>query len=273
MLIRIGYELQLEFLQPTPVVFMLNVHPSRINDLVEPDQMMITPHVPYRFYYDLFGNPCVRLLAPAGLLTVAADTTIRDSGQPEPWPIDVPAVPVESLPDEALHFLMPSRYCEVEQLSNFAWETFGSLPHGWAQVKAILDWCKTNVEFGYPYARHTKTALDTFTERKGVCRDFMHLAITLCRCLNIPARYATGYLGDIGVPPVPCPMDFSAFFEVYLGDRWWSLDARHNMPRIGRVLQARGRDAADVALVTSFGPHRLNKFFVRTDELKPTSVA
>jgi transglutaminase-like putative cysteine protease len=267
MIIRIGYELQLEFRQPTPVVFMLNVHSSRLNDLIAPDEMIITPGVPRRFYFDLFGNPCVRLLAPAGLLTVAADTTIRDSGEPEPWPIDLPAAGVEALPDEALHFLMPSRYCEVEQLNDFAWETFGALPHGWAQVKAILDWCKTNVEFGYAYARHTKTAVDTFHERKGVCRDFMHLAITLCRCLNIPARYATGYLGDIGVPPVPCPMDFSAFFEVYLGDRWWAMDARHNARRIGRILQARGRDAADVALVTSFGPHVLKKFFVRTDEV------
>lgn len=267
MIIRIGYELELEFRQPTAVVFMLHVHPSRSGDLVAPDAMTITPSVPARFYYDLFGNPCVRLLAPAGLLTVSADTTLRDGGTPEPWPIGQVAVPVESLPDEALHFLMPSRYCEVEQLSDFAWETFGSLPHGWAQVKAILDWCKTNIEFGYKYARHTKTAFDTFHERKGVCRDFMHLAITLCRCLNIPARYATGYLGDIGVPPVPCPMDFSAYFEVYLGNKWWALDARHNAQRIGRVKQAVGRDAADVALVTSFGPHSLKKFFVRTDEV------
>lgn len=267
MLIRIGYELELEFRQPTPVVFMLHVHSSRVNDLVAADRMQITPSVPSRFYYDLFGNPCMRLLAPAGKLTVSTDTTIRDNGEPEPWPVDLPANPVDILPDEALHFLMPSRYCEVEQLSDFAWETFGSLPSGWMQVKAILNWCKTNVEFGYQFARGTKTALDTFHERKGVCRDFMHLAITLCRCLNIPARYATGYLGDIGVPIVPCPMDFSAFFEVYLGDRWWAMDARHNAQRIGRVKQAIGRDAADVALVTSFGPHRLAKFFVRTDEV------
>ena len=268
MKIRIGYELELDIAQPTAIVLMLHVHSSRIGDLVEPDRMNISPYQPTRFYYDLFGNPCVRLFAPAGMLSISADTIIRDSGQPEAWPIDQPAVPVESLPDEALHFLMPSRYCEVEQLSQFAWDTFGALRPGWWQVKAIMDWCKLNIEFGYQYARVTKTAFDTFNERKGVCRDFTHLAITLCRCLNIPARYATGYLGDIGVIVPPVPMDFSAYFEVYLGDRWWSMDARNNQPRIGRVLQARGRDAADVALITSFGPHTLAKFFVRTDELK-----
>ena len=268
MRIRIGYELHVDFVQPTAVVFILNVHSSQSGQLEAPDTMRFDPFVPSHFFHDLFGNPCVRALAPAGTLKVSADTIIRDSGEPEPWPIGVAATLPQDLPDETLPFLLPSRYCEVESLSDFAWTTFGHLPHGWLQVEAILNWCKAHVTFGYPYARATKTAVDVFYERKGVCRDFMHLAITLCRALNIPARYATGYLGDIGVPVVPCPMDFSAFFQVHLGGQWWSVDARHNQRRVGRVLQAFGRDAADVAILTTFGPHKLSKFFVITDELK-----
>ena len=268
MRIRIGYELDVDFPQPTAVVFMLNVHPSRMNDLESPDVVRFAPDLPSQFFHDLFGNPCVRTFAPAGRLTISADSVIRDSGEPEPWPVGIAACPPQDLPSDALPFLLPSRYCEVEQLSDFAWNTFGTIPAGWGQVESILNWCKQNVTFGYPFARPTKTAVDVFYERKGVCRDFMHLAITLCRALNIPARYATGYLGDIDVPYSPAPMDFSAFFQVYLGDRWWSVDARHNQRRVGRIMQAFGRDAADVALFTSFGPHKLAKFFVRTDELK-----
>ena len=267
MRIRIGYELHLDFAQPTAAVFILNVHSSQIGSLEAPDLMRLDPLVPSTFFHDLYGNPCVRVLAPAGRLSVSADTVIRDSGEPEPWPVGVAATPPADLPSETLPFLLPSRYCEVEMLSDFAWNTFGPLPAGWSQVEAILNWCKANVTFGYPFARPTKTAADVFYERKGVCRDFMHLAITFCRALNIPARYATGYLGDIGVPYSPAPMDFSAYFQVFLGGKWWSVDARHNARRIGRVMQAFGRDAADVAIVTTFGPHTLSKFFVRTDEL------
>lgn len=267
MRIRIGYDIDIDFAQPTAVVFMLNVHSSRINDLEAPDTMRFTPGVATHFYHDLFGNPCVRVVAPAGRLNVRADTVIRDSGEPEPWPVGVAGVQPGELPDDVLPFLLPSRYCEVEMLSDFAWNTFGHLPPGWPQVEAILTWCKTHVTFGYPHARPTKTAVDVFYERKGVCRDFMHLAITLCRAMNVPARYATGYLGDIGVIVPPSPMDFSAFFQVFLGGQWWSVDSRHNQRRIGRVMQAYGRDAADVAILTSFGPHTLSKFFVVTDEL------
>jgi transglutaminase-like putative cysteine protease len=176
-------------------------------------------------------------------------------------------VPVEYLPHETLQFLLSSRYCEVDLLSDTASWLFGGLPRGWQRVQAVCDWVHDHVTFGYEYARSTRTAMEVYNERVGVCRDFQHLAVTLCRCLNIPARYVTGYLGDIGVPAAPCPMDFSAWFEVYLEDRWWTFDARHNMPRIGRVLMATGRDAADVAITTSFGSAYLRKFEVVTDEV------
>jgi transglutaminase-like putative cysteine protease len=176
-------------------------------------------------------------------------------------------ISVEDLPDQTLLYLLSSRYCEVDLLSNTAAELFGGLPRGWRRVQAVCDWVHDHLTFGYQHARSTRTALEAYHERTGVCRDFQHLAITLCRCLNIPARYATGYLGDIGVPVMPLPMDFSAWFEVYLENRWWTFDARHNTPRIGRILIATGRDAADVAITTSFGTACLRKFEVFTDEV------
>lgn len=268
MRIKIGYDLAIDLPAPTSLVLMLNVHPERVADLERPDDVMFEPNVPSHTYIDLFGNKCVRVLAPAGPFRFTARTIIRDSGVPEPWPIDAAATPIEQVPDDAIGYLMPSRYCEVDQMISIAWELFGHLPPGWPRVKAILDWTNHHLTFDYQKADALRTAMGAYREGVGVCRDFMHLAITFCRCLNIPARYATGYLGDIGVPPVPCPMDFSAYFEVFLGGKWWALDARHNKPRIGRILQARGRDAADVALITTFGPHKLSKFFVVTDELK-----
>jgi transglutaminase-like putative cysteine protease len=216
---------------------------------------------------DSFGNICTRVLAPAGTLRLASSTVVEDSGLPDPVSPGAREVPVEDLPPETLRFLMASRFCEVDLLSPLAVELFGALPRGWSRVQAICDWIHSRVTFSYPHARPTRTALDVFTERVGVCRDFQHLAITFCRCLNIPARYATGYLGDIGVPPSPSAMDFSAWFEVFLEDRWWTFDARHNEPRIGRVLIATGLDATDVAITTSFGNARLSHFEVVTDEI------
>lgn len=268
MRIRIGYELTIEVSAPTSLVLMLNVHPERAGDLETPDLIRFSPDVPPHRYFDHFGNPCVRVVAPAGSLTFSTDTVIRDPGEPEPWPTHALGTPVELIPDDALAYLMPSRYCEVDQMMGIAWGLFGSATPGWGRVKAILDFVHGHLTFDYQQASATRTALGAYNEKVGVCRDFMHLAIAFCRCLNIPARYATGYLGDIGVPPVPCPMDFSAYFEVFLDGKWWALDARHNRPRIGRVLQARGRDAADVALITTFGPHRLTKFFVVTEEVQ-----
>jgi transglutaminase-like putative cysteine protease len=198
---------------------------------------------------------------------------IEDSGLHEPKIDGARLHPISELPHECMPFLLSSRYCEVDKLSQMAWDLFGKTPLTWERVQAVMDWVHGHVEFGYKFASATKTAADVCNEKKGVCRDFQHLAITMLRALNIPARYATGYLGDIGIPPVPLPMDFSAWFEVYLGGTWYTLDARHNEPRIGRVLMARGRDATDVALTTSFGPEKLEKFLVWTDEVESEQAA
>jgi transglutaminase-like putative cysteine protease len=267
MVIRLGYDIELELSRPMTVVAVLNVHPSRTADLIEPDDLRLSPGAIRDEYLDSFGNRCTRISAPEGTLRLWNATLIRDSGEPDPVHPDAEQIPIERLPTETLQFLLASRYCEVDELSDLAWQLFGNVQPGWATVQTICDWVHNNVTFGYQYARATKTAVDVSREKQGVCRDFQHLAITLCRAMHIPARYATGYLGDIGVPPVPCPMDFSAWFEAYLGGRWWAFDARHNQPRIGRILMATGRDAADVAITTSFGASRLKKFSVITDEV------
>ncbi|MDQ2712278.1 MAG: transglutaminase family protein [Acidobacteriota bacterium] len=268
MLIRLGYDIRFDIPRDVPVVALLNVHPSREADLREPDDLSIEPALAIEKYVDSFGNHCCRFVAPVGALRLHNTTLIEDSGEPDFRDFSAREIPVEDLPAAVLQFLLPSRYCEVDLLSNTAAELFGHLTPGWGRVQAVLDWVNQKVTFGYGFARPTKTALDVYTERLGVCRDFQHLAITFCRALNIPARYATGYLGDIGVPLSDSAMDFSAWFEVYLEGRWWTCDARHNIPRIGRVLMATGRDAADVALTTSFGSTRLAQFTVITDEVK-----
>lgn len=267
MLIRLGYDLSFDVPAPVAMVAMLHVYPSRASDLLEPDILRVDPDVPVRQYTDAFGNACSRFLAPPGKLRLWNSTIVKDSGDPDPVYPEARQIPVQDLPEQTLQYLLNTRYCEVDRLSNIACELFGKTETGWPRVQAICDWVNQKVTFGYHFARQTKTALDVYTERCGVCRDFQHLAITFCRCLNIPARYATGYLGDIGVPAVPSPMDFSAWFEVYLEDRWWAFDARHNRPRIGRVLMAVGRDAADVAITTSFGLATLTNFTVVTDEV------
>lgn len=267
MLIRLGYDITFEVPAEAPFVALLNVHPSRVKDLRELDALHVEPDVPIGTYTDTFGNICSRFVAPAGHIRLFNSTLIDDSGKPDPQNVDARQVPIGELPAETLQYLLASRYCEVDLLSNIAVELFGSTPPGWGRVQAICDWVNQKVTFGYNFARATKTALDVYTERAGVCRDFQHLAIAFCRCLNIPARYASGYLGDIGIPPAPYPMDFSAWFEAYLEDRWWTFDARHNVPRQGRVLIAVGRDAADVAITTSFGTAKLQNFTVVSDEV------
>ncbi len=273
MLIRLGYDIQFDIPIAAPIVAMLHVHPSRAADLREPDVLRTDPAVPIESYTDSFGNVCTRFVAPAGGIRLHNLTLIEDSGLPDVAALDAPQVPPETLPPEVLRFLLASRYCEVDLLSNTAVELFGHTQPGWGRVQAICNWVHQKVTFGYHFARPTRTALDVYTERVGVCRDFQHLAVTFCRALNIPARYATGYLGDIGVPASPSPMDFSAWFQVYLGDRWWTFDARFNMARIGRVLMATGRDAADVAITTSFGSAPLRSFAVITDEVPALSSA
>jgi transglutaminase-like putative cysteine protease len=267
MLIRLGYDIQFDVPGPVPMIALLNVHPSRRHTLLEPDRVRTEPEVDVQEYSDIFGNLSTRLMAPAGRLRLFNTTTIEDSGAPDPVCPAAREVPVGELPPDVLRYLMGSRFCEVDLLSAAAVEIFGDVPRGWARVQAICDWVQSKVTFSYALARSTRTALDAFTERVGVCRDFQHLAITFCRCLNIPARYTAGYLGDIGVPPAPYPMDFSAWFEAYLEDRWWTFDARHNTPRIGRVLLATGLDATDVAITTSFGAAKLQRFHVVTDEI------
>ncbi len=267
MLIRAGYDIRFEADVPTPLMAMLSLHPSRNRDLVTPHRIFASPNVPIYDYLDAFGNVCTRMTVPAGGLTLSCDFTIEDDGQPDPVDPDAVQHAVEDLPDEILVFLLGSRYCETDRLSETAWSLFGHVPSGWARVQAIVQFTHDHIEFGYHHARATKTAWDAHQEQQGVCRDFAHLAITLCRCMNIPARYCTGYLGDIGIPPVDAPMDFSAWFDVYLGGRWHTFDARHNQPRIGRILMARGRDATDAALTTTFGPARLVGFDVHTDSV------
>lgn len=267
MLIRLGYDIQFQVAGRVVVVALLNVHSSRDQDLLEPDRLRIEPATEAAQYLDSFGNRCCRFLAEPGALRLWNSTLINDSGEVDAQNPQAREIPLEELPTDVLRFLLPSRYCEVDLLSNIAVELFGNVSPGWQRVQAICDWVHSKVTFGYNFARSTKTALNVYTERVGVCRDFQHLAITFCRSLNIPARYVTGYLGDIGVPPAPSPMDFSAWFEAYLEDRWWTFDARHNQPRIGRVLMATGLDAADVAITTSFGGLQLTKFDVVTHEV------
>jgi transglutaminase-like putative cysteine protease len=265
--IRAGYELIYEFPQPTPLILTLNIHYSRASDLVRPDNLITIPSVPATSYRDGFGNWCSRLVAPQGTLTLTADATVRDSGLPEQALPNAWQHNVQDLPEETLVFLLGSRYCETDRLSDIAWKLFSNTPLGWPRVQAICDFVHNHITFGYEHASPTKTAFDAFNERRGVCRDFAHLAIALCRCMNIPARYCTGYLGDIGLPPPYAPMDFAGWFEAYLGGSWHTFDARNNTPRIGRILLARGRDAADVAISTAFGENTLTSFRVWTDQV------
>jgi transglutaminase-like putative cysteine protease len=271
MLIRLGYDISFETPIQVPIVALLNVHESRTHNLLEPDILRTEPEVKIDSYIDSFGNYCSRFVAPPGVIRLYNSTLIQDSGESDAEALHAEEIPVGELPTDVLQYLLASRYCEVDLLSDVASDLFANAPHGWGRVKAVCDWVHSKVAFGYHFARSTKTALNVYTERTGVCRDFQHLAVTFCRALNIPARYVTGYLGDIGVPASEAAMDFSAWFEAYLGGRWWTFDARHNCPRIGRVLMAVGRDAADVALTTSFGSARLKTFTVVTDEVKESS--
>jgi len=272
MQIRVGYELIYECSQATPMILLLNVHFTRASHLVLPDYLVTDPPCPIRAYRDSFGNWCSLIVAPAGLIRITSNALVQDSGMPDvvaPWATQRP---VEFLPEEALQFLLASRYCETDRLTTIAWELFANAPTGWGRVKAICDFVHNHLTFGYAHARPTRTAAEAFQERVGVCRDFAHLAIAFCRCMNIPARYCTGYLGDIAVSPVDAPMDFSGWFEAYLDDGWYTFDARHNTPRVGRVLIGQGRDAADVAISTTFGPNILRSFKVWTDEVVAGSV-
>lgn len=266
MLIRLGYEIAIRCDEPTPVVTLLEIHDDRQKDIRRQTPVQTTPEIGTQLYRDVYGNACRRFVAPAGGVKLVYDAVIESGEEPDAVDGGVTATPVEDLPHDVLGYLLGSRYCETDHLMNLSWQLFGHVPPGWGRVQAIMDYVHNRLSFGYGYARATRTAAQAHDERVGVCRDFAHLAVTLCRCMNIPARYVNGYLGDIGVPPDPAPMDFSAWVEVYLGDRWHTFDPRHNTQRIGRVVIARGRDATDVPLLHSFGPHALSTFKVWTYE-------
>jgi transglutaminase-like putative cysteine protease len=249
------------------MVLMLSIEPARVNDLLSEHRIQFSPNIASRDYVDMFGNTCTRIVAPAGLIEIRNEFRISDSGLPDDVAPDARQLDVADLPDDVLVYLLGSRYCDTQKLSDLAWSLFGNVTPGWQRVQAICDYAHQRISFGYHHARCDRTAFEGHEERVGVCRDFAHLAVTLCRCMNIPARYCTGYLGDIGVPVDPAPMDFSAWFEVYLDGRWYTFDARHNHPRIGRIVMARGRDAADVAISTTFGAAQLVRFAVITEEV------
>ena len=264
--IRVGYELIYDCPQPTPILLMLNVHYSRASDMVVADQMTTNPAVPIHTYRDSFGNWCSRIVAPQGQIRIAGTGVVRDSGMPDMVATSARQHPVQELPEDTLVFLLGSRYCETDRLTEMAWSLFGKLPAGWPLVQGICDFVHNHIAFDYAQARPTRTAWEAFNERVGVCRDYAHLAVAFCRCMGVPARYCTGYLGDIGVPPGG-PMDFAGWFEAYLGGAWYTFDARNNVPRVGRILIARGRDATDVAISNTFGPNTLASFKVWTDEI------
>ena len=261
-----------ECYQNTPTTLMLSLHPDRKSDLLSDHRITFSPSVASRDYKDTFGNICTRLVARAGLLEVASSFTIEDSGEPDVVVPNAQQWDIDKLPDNVMIYLLGSRYCDSEKLSQLGWNEFGCIAGGWQRVQAICDYVHQQIEFGYHHARSARTASEGHIERRGLCLDCAHLAVALCRCMNIPARYCTGYLGDIGVPKDPAPMDFSAWFEAFLDGRWYFFDARHNHPRIGRVVIARGRDAADVAISTTFGPTRPARFEVITEEVTNSSA-
>ena len=267
MRISAGFTIAYDCPQPVPMLLTLSVHPSLRDRLLTPEWIQTDPGVDVRQYLDGFGNICSRVLAPAGRFTLSSAFDIADDGAVDAFAPDAAQIAAEDLPDAALVYLLGSRYCETDQLMQTAWSLFGGTQPGWARVQAVVDFVHNHIRFGYEHARATRSAWEAYAEGVGVCRDYAHLAIALCRCLNIPARYCTGYLGDIGVPVVG-EMDFSAWFEVYLDHRWYAFDARNNRPRIGRILMARGRDATDVAMVNTFGPALLVQFTVVTLEVE-----
>jgi transglutaminase-like putative cysteine protease len=273
MQIRAGYEIVYQCSQQTPMILMVHIHYSRAGDIIVADQLTTDPLVPVTAHRDVYGNWCSRIVAPVGRIRLTTNAVVRDTGQPDPQDPGARQHEVRDLPEDTLAFLLGSRYCETDLLSDAAWQLFSQTPLGWPRVQAICDYVHNHIVFGYNDARPTKTAWEAFQERKGVCRDYAHLAIAFCRCMNIPARYCTGYLGDMGTPLPWGVGDFAAWFEVYLDGRWHTFDARNNVPRIGRVLMARGRDAADVAIATTFGPNTLESFKVWTDEIGDSNPA
>ena len=273
MLIRTGFDIRFDTEVSVPMLALLNVRPERQSDLRTPEVVSSDPDVPMRQFIDPFGNVCSRFTVPPGGIALHTDFVIEDSGEPDPVEPDAHQHPLEDLPHDVLQYLMSSRYCEVSLLADEAWSIAQDKKSGWERVQALVDVAHERIEFDYMKASTERTARSAFDERFGVCRDFAHLAITLCRAINVPARYCTGYLGDIGIEPIDAPMDFSAWFEAYLGGKWYTFDARHNCRRIARIVMARGRDATDAAITTSFGVAKLVHFHVHTDEVASTDLS
>ncbi|TCR64601.1 transglutaminase family protein [Bosea sp. BK604] len=272
MKIRVGYRIEIVTSVPTPALVLLDPHPSRDADKVYSGKRAVKSladgsDVPVAEYVDGFGNRCRRLVVPTAGAAFERDLIMRDSGEADHFDRNAKEVFPGDLPSEVFEYMLSSRYCEVDELSPTAWNLFGNFAPGWNRVQQICNFVNTRIRFDYQCARNTRTAAQALAEGVGVCRDFTHLAVAFCRCMNIPARYCNGFLGDIGVPRDPAPMDYNAWFEAYLDGTWFTFDARHNMPRIGRILVARGRDAADIPLIHTFGPHLLQKFEVVTDEV------
>jgi transglutaminase-like putative cysteine protease len=266
MRVRIGCEFDYESLGPVPMLMLVRAQPDGEHHTLY-ESRWTAPEVPVHEYVDAFDNHCWRFVAPAGRFRIRYDALVDIDGEPDPVVPDAPLVRVEDLPDSALVFTLASRYVESDLLIQTAWDLFGSTPPTWARVQAVCDWVHTNVVYETGNSGPTITAMDVFERRVGVCRDFALLAVAFCRALNIPARYTFGYLPDIAVEPPDVPMDFHAWFEAYLGGRWYTFDARHNVPRIGRVVIGRGRDAVDVAMATQYGSSRLNSMTVWSDEV------
>lgn len=275
--IRIGYRIEITTTQPVACMTLLDPHPSRDEDKVRPATARVTSladgsDVLVREYIDGFGNRCCRLMVPSGGALFTNDMVVSDTEIPDQWDKLAQEVPPDDLPSEVIEYMLSSRYCEVDELSTAAWNLFGNYAPGWNRVQQICNYVNAQIRFDYQFARNTRTAAQAMNERVGVCRDFTHLAIALCRAMNIPARYCNGFLGDIGVPPDPAPMDYNAWFEAYLGGKWYVFDARHNVARIGRILVARGRDAADIPMIHTFGPHFLQRFEIVTEEVSTAAA-
>lgn len=267
MLLRYGYRITLKSDGPMPLLTQMTARPERRLDLRAPETFRTNPSVPFSVHTDFFGNIRMRMTAPGGEFTLESDAIIADHGMFDPIYYAAQEMPIEALPDDVLIYLQSSRYCETELLYDAAAQQFGQVPAGWTRVQAISDFVHNRLQFSYGQADSFRTAKGAYDSQLGVCRDFAHLAVTLCRCMNIPARYVFGHLGDIGVPAPADPMDFCAWMEVYLSGRWWTFDPRNNRARIGRVKIGHGRDAADTPMITTFGTHTLTNFQVWTDEV------
>ncbi len=268
--IRVGCEFRYEATWPTPTVMQVQSHPDGAHQVLH-EEWQTTPDLPMNVYRDIYGNLCQRLMLVPGENVLRYDATVAVTDGYDEINTDAVQMPVEELPGEVLLYTLPSRFCLSDLLSDAAWQLFGQTKPGWERVQTISDWVHNNIRFQYGTSTQITTALDVYEQRVGVCRDFTHLAITFCRALNIPTRYVFGYIPDIGVPPPDEPMDFCAWMEVYLSGRWWTFDPRNNTPRMGRVLIGRGRDALDVAMVTTYGGPTLREMIVWADEVPTAS--